>query len=141
MLFKSGGTLAKISDNIYRISYAKHSVNTSDEGCRCTVRVDASIPLLMLPQTFLSPFVVPPPVSSPCGTVYHTSRPSLSQGVHRSHECACIRIPAVRSLNLRPLCPPLISWNQERFASKSDVFAGDQNIFPPARLRDYPMRA
>lgn len=65
---------------------------------------------------------------------YHTSRPSLSRGVHRSHECACIRIPAVRPLNLRLLCPLLISWNQERFASKPDIFAGDQNIFPSSRL-------
>lgn len=99
------------------------------------------IPLLAFPRTrtFLSPFVLSP---RPSYRVHHTSRPALSRGVHRSHECACIRIPAVQPLNLRPLCPPLISWNHERFCKQiRRIFAGDQNIFPPARLRDYSMSA
>lgn len=49
--------------------------------------------------TFCTPFAPCSPAVSPR---IAASRPPLSR-VHRSHECACIRIPAVRPLNLRPL--------------------------------------
>lgn len=108
---------------------------TASERCACGSS-QRDIPLVMFPQTFLSPFVPPPsplPLARPpfpCA-----SRPPLSR-VRRSHECACIRIPAVRPLNLRPLSTSLVSWKPRRSASELGVFAGDQNIslpLPPTR--------
>jgi len=65
---------------------------------RCDDSSQRDIPLVMFPQTFLSPFHTPfVLLITVCA-----SRTSLSR-VCRSHECACIRIPAVQPLNLRPL--------------------------------------
>lgn len=70
------------------------------------------IPPLTFPRNLSFTFCPPSPPSRARSPVSRV--PRFHDGYHRSHGCACIRIPAVRPLNLRPPpVPPLASRNEE----------------------------
>lgn len=66
------------------------------------------------------------------------SRPSFSR-VHRSHECACIRIPPVQPVTFTATAHLLFLGITKIRKQIRRVSAGDQNIFSFS-IRNYPVR-